>query len=67
MRHAAALIALLVFATPHPAAAHTGSACDRDCLRGFIDRYLWSGQIHAVDVFMKVMPQGNPSGWDARP
>jgi len=28
---------------------------------------VWGGQIHAVEAFMKVMPQGNPSGWDAKP
>jgi hypothetical protein len=28
---------------------------------------VWGGQIHAVEAFMKVMPQNNPSGWDARP
>ena len=27
---------------------------------------VWGGQIHAVEAFMKVMPQNNPSGWDAR-
>ena len=40
MRIAAAFIAILLFATPHPSAAQSGGACDRDCLRGFIDRYL---------------------------
>ncbi len=27
---------------------------------------VWGGQIHAVEAFMKVMPQGNPSGWDTQ-
>jgi hypothetical protein len=26
---------------------------------------VWSGQIHAVEAFMKSMPSGTPSGWDS--
>src|SRR5437773_1541996 len=37
---AAALIAVFLFATPRPAAAQNAAACDRECLRGFINRYL---------------------------
>jgi hypothetical protein len=42
MRTAAAIavIVILLFAVPHPATAQNAAACDRDCLRGFVDRYL---------------------------
>jgi len=46
MRTAAALVAIFLLATPHPATTQSTAACDRECLRGFIDRYLNALSVH---------------------
>src|SRR6186713_533631 len=57
MRTAIALIATFLFVIPYSGKAQTAPSCDRECLRGFIDRYLNALAAHKpadVPVFPKV-------------